>query len=436
MLTTPIPTPAGDRAEPAMPDRVRDTLSWLAHLIDATITLRGSEGTRAFAQRRLGCGSADVVAVREELGAFTAPLVARALGADLRRGRPAEVVGHDDDAGPIWDRLRLEGIAESVPSSLAAAFPAGAIAEVPLVVAIETRWHDKELVVHARAEDAGAAEAYLQALLTRARGAENHLRGRCLQVQSDGCGFSIRHLPDPVAERADVVLPAEVWAEVDLAIAAIAGRRHLLARLGLGTNRGLLLHGPPGTGKSALCRALAAELVGAVTVVFCDARAVANNLPDVYDEVTHLAPALVVLEDLDLVIERRGHAGDSALHGFLAALDGAMSRHQDTVTLATTNHVGALDPAAVRAARFDRIVEVPLPGLDARAAILGHYLGGLGPHLAVRAIAEATAGASGADLRELARRGVLVHGEDLDTGDLLRLVREGGWAPRDTGLYL
>ncbi len=439
MLTSSLATspPAiGASAGPSLPDDVRDTLSWLAHLLDATIPLRACERAHGFAQRHLGVGPGAVIAVRERLGAFSAPLVARALAADLRHADPVEIAGEDSDESPVWDRLDLEGATESVPACLVAAFAAGSLSPAPLAVEIETRWDGKYVVVYGRTSDAGHAEAYLQSLLTRARGEENYLRGRCVQVHGGCDGISVSHIPTPATARTEVILPTAVWAEVDLCLAAIGTRRALLTDLGLGTNRGLLLHGPPGTGKSALCRALAAELAGAVTVVFCDAASVSRNLPEVYAEITHLSPALVVLEDLDLVVERRGRGSDAALHGFLTALDGAMSRHEDTVTLATTNHAGALDPAAVRAARFDRLVEVPLPDAAARTAILVRYVGRLAAHVDVRAVGAATAGASGADLRELARRGVLVHGEDLDTRDLLDLARDAGWSPEPTGLYL
>jgi SpoVK/Ycf46/Vps4 family AAA+-type ATPase len=95
-----------------------------------------------------------------------------------------------------------------------------------------------------------------------------------------------------------------------------------------------------------------------------------------------------------------------------------------------------LDEAAVRAARFDRIIEVPRPDTSARAAILARYLGRLAAGVDAAPIAAVTENASGADLRELVRRGVLLAGEEIDTVTLLSLVRSGAWSPRDVGLYL
>lgn len=446
-----------DHATRRMPADVRDTLSWLAHVLDATLPLRAAEDHDEFARRWLAGpiggaipggaipgggtpGGAGVVAVREQLGPFTAPLVARVLAEDMRAHPPSGLAGLESDESPRWDRLQLADAdaVETVPTSLVAAFPAGTLdATAPLVVAIDARWSYKELIVHARAGDVEAAEAYLHSVVERGRGPRNYFKGRCLQVRADHSGFQVSTVPVPDVSRDGVIVPESVWAEIDLNVAGLFRRRALLDELGLGTNRGLLLFGAPGTGKSALCRVLAAELAGEVTVVFCDARTIVDSIEGVYDELTRLSPALVVLEDLDLVVGRRRHGNDVGLHGFLAALDGAMSRHQGVVTVATTNEPQVLDDAAVRAARFDRTVEVPLPDGAQRRAILLHYLGRLAAAVDVATVAAGTDGASGADLRELVRRGVLADGDAVTTATLLRFVRDGAWEPATgAGLYV
>ncbi|MBB5787037.1 AAA family ATPase [Jiangella mangrovi] len=431
-----------DDATRRMPASVRDTLSWLAHVLDATLPLRAAEDHDEFARRVLsGTTSADgagVVAVREQLGPFTAPLVARVLAEDLRAHPPFALAGLESDESPRWDRLQLADAVETVPTSLVAAFAAGTLdATAPLVVAIDARWSSKELIVHARAGDVEAAEAYLHSVVERGRGPRNYFKGRCLQVRADHSGFQVGTVPVPEATRDGVIVPAAVWAEIDLNVAGLFRRRALLEELGLGTNRGLLLFGAPGTGKSALCRVLAAELAGEVTVVFCDARTIVDSIEAVYEELTRLSPALVVLEDLDLVVGRRRHGNDVGLHGFLAALDGAMSRHQGVVTVATTNDPQVLDDAAVRAARFDRTIEVPLPDATQRRAILRRYLGPLAAAVDAGTIAAGTDGASGADLRELVRRAVLADGDEVTTATLLRFVRDGAWEPETgAGLYV
>jgi hypothetical protein len=420
----------------SMPTDVRDTLSWLAHLLDGALPLRVAEDDDEFARRQLGAGAAGVVAVREALGPFTAPPVARAFGVDLRAHPPYEIAGPASDESPCWSRLELDGGTERIPSALVAAFAAGTLLAVPAVVSIDTRWAYKSIAVHVRADCAAEAEAYLHGLVERARGEHNHLRRRCLQVGDEERGLSIRCVPAPTAARSDVIVPAAVWAEIDVNVSVLFARRQLLTELGLGTNRGVLLAGPPGTGKSAICRVLAAELAGSVTVLSCSAVAIAAHLGRVYAELTRLAPALVILEDIDLVVGSRSGRQDIALHDFLTALDGAMSRHSDVVTVATTNDVRALDDATVRAARFDRTIELPLPDVPLRAAILRRYLGRLAPRVDVAAVAAVTGGASGADLRELVRRAVLADGADLSTAAMLHLVRTGAWSATSTGQYL
>ncbi|SDT67786.1 ATP-binding protein [Jiangella sp. DSM 45060] len=430
------PAPA-DAALRRMPPGVRDALSWLAHVLDATVPLRTAEDHDEFARRQLGGDTAGVVAVRERLGPFTAPLVARVLAEDMRAHPPSDLAGLESDESPRWDRLQLDDTVETVPTSLVAAFEPGTLSAAPLIVAIDARWSDKELIVHARTADVEAAERYLQDVVARARGPRNYFKGRCLHIRARRSGFDVVPVAVPDESRDGVIVPAAVWADIDLNVAGLFRRRDLMQRLGLGTNRGLLLHGPPGTGKSALCRVLAAELAGDVTVVFCDAQSIADAIEAVYEELTRLSPALVVLEDLDLVIGRRRYGNDLGLHGFLAALDGAMSRHQGVVTVATTNDPRVLDDAAVRAARFDRTVELPLPDGTQRRAILRRYLGPLAAAVEVDAIADGTDGASGADLRELVRRSVLADGDEVTTATLRRNAGDGTWAPATgAGLYV
>jgi cell division protease FtsH len=444
---TPLPTitPAGSTSDldrstslnRAMPTDVRNALSWLAHVLDSSLPLRASEDSDEFANRHLNRGGVGLIALCEHLGPLTGSVIAHAFGDDMREHPPIEVAGLYSDETPAWDLLDLpSGDTQSVPSGLVAAFAASTLADVQLVVVVATNWKPARIVVHARAEDAESAQAYLDDLRRRGRETESYLRGRCLQVRGDHDDITVTPIDITPANRRDVIVSDAVWRELDLNVSALFTRRELLTKLGLGTNRGMLLFGPPGTGKSALCRVLAAELVGEVTVVFCDARAIGARMGAVYQELTRLAPALVVLEDLDLVVgNRRSGADSSGLHDFLTALDGVMSNHDGIVTLATTNDVKALDDAAVRAARFDRIIEIPLPDAGLRASILRRYLGTLGGPTDIAAVAAATDGASGAALRELVRRAVLVDGDAFTTTTLLRLAREG-LGSTTTGQYL
>jgi cell division protease FtsH len=132
-----------------------------------------------------------------------------------------------------------------------------------------------------------------------------------------------------------------------------------------------------------------------------------DQLADTYQLARSLAPSLVILEDLDLIAGDRYRARSKSLVDLLTSIDGFINATDGVITIATTNDPGALDEAATRAARFDRILEIPRPGLDARIAIWRRYLGQLSEGVDVETLARATDGATGADIRELVRRAIL-----------------------------
>ena len=291
--------------------------------------------------------------------------------------------------------------------------------------------------MHAATDAAGEAKGYRQQLVDKAYDVDNPFRGLTLKATvTHGIDFEV--LNDFKEHRAEVVLPAAVWREVDENVSGLFKRTGILQQLDLGTNRGVLLVGGPGTGKTALCRVIAAELAGDVTIVLCSARVAQGWLPSLYGEIVHLTPAVVILEDLDLIVGDReeGFTNKGALAEFLNVLDGLMTQHRGVATVATTNDPRTIDAAAKRSARFDRIVLVPSPNAGARARILNVYLRNLvadakrkGPtwSKAIGLIASEARGATGADLRELVRRGVLRHGKQLTAGQLLALANDQRW---------
>jgi cell division protease FtsH len=170
-----------------------------------------------------------------------------------------------------------------------------------------------------------------------------------------------------------------------------------------------------------------------------------SDEPDDQEHMTRLVTEVyerqlvVFMEDIGLVVadgDSPGRGSTVALADFLNTLDGAMSRHSGVVTVATTNDPSAIDPAARRAARFDRIVHVPMPDLSGRAKIIGRCLRHLDALVDTAAIAGLTEGATGADLRELVRLGVLSTTGPISTEDLGGLARTGRWRPAEQGGYL
>src|SRR5687768_13457704 len=150
--------------------------------------------------------------------------------------------------------------------------------------------------------------------------------------------------------------------------------------LGLQPKRGVLLAGPPGTGKTTIGRALARRLK---SKFFLLDGTVISGTPEFFPRVHRIfeaarqnAPAVVFIDDSDVIFESGGDAG---LYRFLLTmLDGLESKTAGRICLImTAMDVGNLPPALVRSGRIELWLETRLPPVEARAAILGDLCGGL-----------------------------------------------------------
>ncbi|MEZ0163768.1 ATP-binding protein [Kineococcus sp. LSe6-4] len=444
---TPVPVhdPVPDALAPALarrlatePADVRRALTVLGEVLAGGD--RSPTTANGFVETHLRVPHTALVSERVDLTNTRAVSVGAAL-ADLVELHGAVLGPVEDDEPPTWQRIDLLDEHVSVPTSAAAFFPAGTATDADVVVQLAEHEYEPQpasLRVLSRPGDHAAARTVADALLATARRDKGFYRGRVLHADA--------HLPlklKPTAlgpgGRGDLVLPAPVWTEIDANVAALTSRADLLRSMGLGTNRGVLLAGPPGVGKSALSRVVARELAGEFTVIIVDAAAASSVLRQVYRETTDLGPCVVVLEDVDLYLgDRKAGARGTALADFLAVLDGT-EEYRDVLTLASTNDPSALDAAATRSARFDAVVHLTAPDREACEAILqrllGPFAGGAVDCAAVAA--HLPPGVTGADLREIVRRTVLGHGDELSTDAVLQVVREGRWQPAPlTGNYL
>ncbi|MDQ1434142.1 MAG: cell division protease FtsH [Actinomycetota bacterium] len=193
------------------------------------------------------------------------------------------------------------------------------------------------------------------------------------------------------------------------------------ARAGAVIPRGVLMVGPPGTGKTLLARAVAGEaevpffaLTGSSFVeLFVGVGAA--RVRDLFAAARKAAPAIVFIDEIDAIGQRRGTGfvsndeREQTLNQLLAEMDG-FDPTSGIVVLAATNRPETLDPALLRPGRFDRQVEIPLPNLRERAAILAVHA--KDKHLAddvdLDAIARATPGFSGADLANLLNEAAII----------------------------
>ena len=252
---------------------------------------------------------------------------------------------------------------------------------------------------------------HLLAELDQLRAELNVYRGHLLDVSLSGMGGVVLTFAGPPGlGRDDVVLPPAVLARVERHALGVASHRAALLAAGQHLKRGLLLYGPPGTGKTHTMRYLLGQMSDYTRLVLTGRSLVAVGA--VTDLARALQPAVVVLEDVDLVAEERsmGPASSPVLFDLLDAMDGA-APDADLLFLLTTNRADLLEPAlAARPGRVDVAVEIALPDAPAREQLLRLY--GQGVPLAlteddVRLAVERTDGTTASFLKELIRRSVL-----------------------------
>jgi len=180
--------------------------------------------------------------------------------------------------------------------------------------------------------------------------------------------------------------------------------------------RGVLMVGPPGTGKTLLARAVAGEAevtffsVAGSSFVELFVGVGAARVRDLFSEARKRAPAIVFIDEIDAIGQRRSGGQvyasnderEQTLNQLLSEMDG-FDPVVGIVVLAATNRPEVLDPALLRPGRFDRQVTIPLPNLSERAAILAVHCRGkqLAPNVDLNAVARGTPGFSGADLANL-----------------------------------
>ncbi len=196
------------------------------------------------------------------------------------------------------------------------------------------------------------------------------------------------------------------------------------SRLGARMPKGVLLVGPPGTGKTLLARAVAGEAgvpffsISGSEFVEMFVGVGAARVRDLFEQARQTAPAIVFIDELDALGRARGtfmpgggghDEKEQTLNQLLSEMDG-FDASSGVVLLAATNRPEVLDPALLRAGRFDRQVLVDRPDKKGRADILLVHLKKiqLAPAVSAEVIAALTPGFSGADLANLVNEAALL----------------------------
>jgi hypothetical protein len=279
-----------------------------------------------------------------------------------------------------------------------------------------------ELGLEVMASERERGEAFI-AELRDLMDRHNVYRGRVLELTESpwgGAGLRVRRLPR--VERERIVLGGGVLERIERHTELFTAHAEELRQAGRHLRRGLLLHGPPGTGKTLTAMYLATLMPDRTTFVLTGEGFGAIALA--CDIARTLTPAMIVLEDVDLVALDRGDFEDTnaLLFELLNEMDG-LNEDADIVFVLTTNRPQVLERAlASRPGRIDLAVRMPLPDAEARGRLLDLYAEGLDVGAAERGrVVEATDGATPAFIRELLRRAALLAAE---AGDARRIGSE------------
>ncbi|TBU50742.1 ATP-dependent metallopeptidase Hfl [Dichomitus squalens] len=176
--------------------------------------------------------------------------------------------------------------------------------------------------------------------------------------------------------------------------------------------KGVLLTGPPGTGKTMLARAVAGE--AGVPFLFASGSEFdemfvgvgAKRVRDLFATARKKQPAIIFIDELDAIGGKRSsrdqHYMKQTLNQLLVEMDGFL-QNEGIIVIAATNFPESLDPALVRPGRFDKHVAVPLPDVRGRVQILQHHMKNVtaAPEVDAMILARGTVGFSGADLQNL-----------------------------------
>ena len=192
----------------------------------------------------------------------------------------------------------------------------------------------------------------------------------------------------------------------------------IFQRLGVSPPKGVLLHGPPGTGKTLLAKAVANEsdahfiLLNGPEIMSKFYGESEKKIRNIFEEAEKNAPSIIFIDEIDAIAPKRedvqGEVERRVVSQLLTMMDGLNSRGK-VIVIGATNRVNALDPALRRPGRFDREIEIGVPGKSGRLAVLKIHSRGMPLNRSVDLdkISSLTHGFVGADLESLTKEAAM-----------------------------
>ncbi|MCS7122809.1 MAG: AAA family ATPase, partial [Candidatus Micrarchaeota archaeon] len=219
-------------------------------------------------------------------------------------------------------------------------------------------------------------------------------------------GKSVREETEiPNINYSDVVDMEELKGEMKLYIDQFMKNPEIFEKYGLKPARGILLFGPPGTGKTFFLKATAGEFklpfiyISGSEILKEGFERGAAKIKEIFNLARERAPSIVVIDEIETIAPAR--TGSNPLVGqLLQELDGLRDR-KGVFFMATTNLPQYIDPALLRPGRIDKIIYVDLPNLDVRRELLDRHLGKFVDRNTIDQIARLTEGFSHADIVNL-----------------------------------
>lgn len=225
----------------------------------------------------------------------------------------------------------------------------------------------------------------------------------------------------------DIIISDEIKEELTHNVFWPIEKTELYNKHGISSKRGVMLEGPPGTGKSLAVSVIANYMRGTATVIVVTSKSISrvDDISNIYAAAKAMAPSIVVFEDIDLIaLDRVSFGNNSPLVGeLLAQLDGLDSKSQ-VITIATTNYPENIDVAlSKRPSRFDRRIKFDNPDEEARLKMLNKFVDKLKLHedVDLRKIAKEATDMSGAFIKEIVVTAVIESLKDNTEQDIITL---------------